>query len=214
MADLPERFPSPPSAIEHVARIIDDFIDHLQMIWAANAENGVVLTPGSRLAREIELALIRIIGATVAPEAVFSRIGTELNRFVHQVDRIANPLFHDILICCYRLMEGWDDQGMWNDIQSIEDSVRDAETYEERGLFRFGLPAQIDLELYHRMERTMIADHQLRMRIEAYVERLEDTIANLPAEDNDDDIVYGSEDDNDDDDDDVEMGDEDTVNPV
>ncbi|ESZ92788.1 hypothetical protein SBOR_6845 [Sclerotinia borealis F-4128] len=195
MAELPDQFPVPPSAVEAISAIIDEFIDKLQLIWAANAANRVVLRPGSRLAREIELALIRVIGATVAPEAVFNRIGVELNRFVHQVNRDVNPLFHDILLCCHHLMEGWNNQGIWDNIQPIEESTRDVEDLEERRRFRAsGPPTLGDLQIIKRMERTMVVDHQLRICIDAHIQRLEHTIANFQAADDDNNDMRGDDD--------------------
>ncbi|KAG4035784.1 hypothetical protein MFRU_001g05520 [Monilinia fructicola] len=188
MADLPNESPYPSSAIEAVAATIDEFIDQLQLTWAINSAKGVTLHPGSRLAREIELQLIRTVGITVAPEEIYNRIGMELNRLVHQVDRTANPLFHDILVCCYRLMEGWHDQGLFHGVQSIADSVRDAvELEQRRRVVAYGPPSVRDLQRIQRMERTMAVDHKLRGDIEAYIERLEAIIAGFPAEEENDD---------------------------
>ncbi|KAJ8071121.1 hypothetical protein OCU04_001461 [Sclerotinia nivalis] len=197
MAELPNRFPSPPSAMEIVNAIIDEFIDKLQFIWAVDAANGVVLTPRSRLACEIELALIRVISATVAPEVIFSRISNELNRLNNQVNRDVNPLFHDILLCCRDMMEQWNDEGWWDNLQSIEDSARDIEDMDERRSYgEYGPPTLDELQRLQRLERTMFTDHQLRIRIDAHARILEETIASMKAEENDHGSMSGLDDEN------------------
>ncbi|KAF7872146.1 hypothetical protein EAF04_003071 [Stromatinia cepivora] len=213
MAELPNRFPSPLSAMEIVTAIIDKFIDKLQLIWAVNATNGVVLTPRSRLACEIELALIHVISASVAPEAVFGRISNELNRFNNQVNRDANPLFHDILLCCRDMMEQWNDEGWWDNLQSIEDSARDTEDMDEiRRSGALGPPTLDDLQRLQRLERTMFTDHQLRIRIDAHAQILEETITRMKAEENDHGSMSGFDDENNNHGDNVDNGDEDSGN--
>ncbi|QSZ34171.1 hypothetical protein DSL72_005759 [Monilinia vaccinii-corymbosi] len=174
MPESLNQLPYSSSAIESVAATLDEFIDNLQL-----------LRPVSRFAREIERYLMRTIGVTVAPEAVYNRMGLELNRLAHRVDPVASPLFRDILICCRRLIEGLHGQGMFDEVQSIEDSVRDAmELEQQRRVVGYGmLNPLIDILRMERMERTMAIDHRLRGRVAAYIERLEAIIANLPAED-------------------------------
>ncbi|RAL62831.1 hypothetical protein DID88_004673 [Monilinia fructigena] len=184
MAELPNQSPYPSSAIEAVATTIDEFIDQLQLIWATNSAKGVTLLPGSRLAREIELHLIRTIGITVAPEEIYHRIGIELNRFVHQVDRIANTALPRYS-------------------RSIADSVRDSvELEQRRRVVAYGPPSLRDIERIQRMERTMAVDHKLRVGdVEDHIERLEAIIAGFPAEEENDDFIgidSGSIGDNDD----------------
>ncbi|CAD6443395.1 7a5027dc-b996-4c3d-a265-a5544382044a [Sclerotinia trifoliorum] len=216
MAELPNRLPSPPSATDIVDGIIDTFIDKLQLIWAENAAKGVVFTPRSRLALEIELALIRVVSATVAPEAVFTRISSELNYLNEKVKRDANPLLHDILLSCRDMMEQWKDEGWWEDLRSIEDSTRDTEDMGgRRNSGAYGTPTREELQRIQRLERTMFTDHQLRSRIDAHAQMLEESIARMKAEEND----HGSESGLDDEKknagdhgDDIDKGDEDSVN--
>ncbi|APA05926.1 predicted protein [Sclerotinia sclerotiorum 1980 UF-70] len=214
MAELPNRIPSPPSATEIVDSIIDKFIDKLQLMWAENAANGVVFTLRSRLACEIELTLIRVFSATLAPEAVFTRISSELNRLDDEVKLDANHLLHDILLFCRGMMEQWNDEGWWEDLRSMEDSARDIEDMgERRNCGAYGTPTPEKLQRIERLEKTMFTDHQLRSRIDAHAQILEESIARMKAEEDDHGSSSGLNDQkNDDHGDDVDKGDKDLGN--
>ncbi|KAF7898920.1 uncharacterized protein EAF01_008133 [Botrytis porri] len=181
MAQLSDGFPSPNNSLEIVTRTVDEFIDKLQVTWAVNAAKGLVeLKAGSLLCREIELALLRVIAQTVSPESVYVRIGNELNLFDRPAYRAANPLFHTILLCCYQMMQGWADEGWFENLPTIEQSLRDVVHMDARRLSgTFGLSTPMDLELYRSLEHTMYTDHCLRMRIDTQVEILEGIIARL-----------------------------------
>ncbi|TGO35308.1 hypothetical protein BHYA_0163g00230 [Botrytis hyacinthi] len=183
MPPLSDSSPSPNNSIEIVTRAIDGFMDKLQLTWAINAAKGLVeLKPDSLLCREIELALLRVIGQTVSPDKVYLRIGNELNLFDRPAYRAANPLFHTILLCCYQMMQGWADEGWFENIPTIEQSLRDVAYIDARRLAgATGLSTQRDFEAYRSLESTMYNDHRLRMRVDTQVEMLEGMIARMEA---------------------------------
>ncbi|TGO63703.1 hypothetical protein BCON_0011g00440 [Botryotinia convoluta] len=203
MAPLSDSFPSPNNSIEIVTETIDEFIDKLQLTWAVNAAKGLVeLKAGSLLCREIELALLRVIGQTVSPEKVYIRIGNELNLFDRPAYRAANPLFHTILLCCYQMMQGWADEGWFENIPTIEHSLRDVVHMDaRRHAGATGLSTRRDLEVYRSLENTMYTDHCLRMRVDTQVEILEGIIARMKAREShhgqNDDFEMGNREEND-----------------
>ncbi|KAF7922410.1 uncharacterized protein EAE97_011152 [Botrytis byssoidea] len=183
MPPLLDTSPSPNNSIEIVTRTINEFMDKLQLTWAINAAKGLVeLRPDSLLCREIELALLRVIGQTVSPDKVYLRIGNELNHFDRPAYRAANPLFHTILLCCYQMMQGWADEGWFENLPTIEQSLRDVAHLDARRLAgATGLSTQRDFEVYRSFENTMYTDHHLRMRVDTQVEMLEEMIARMKA---------------------------------
>ncbi|TGO24992.1 hypothetical protein BPAE_0090g00360 [Botrytis paeoniae] len=203
MPPLSDSFPSPNNSIEIVTGTIDEFIDKLQITWAVNAAKGLVeLKAGSLLCREIELALLRVIGQTVSPEKVYIRIGNELNLFDRPAYRAANPLFHTILLCCYQMMQGWADEGWFENLPTIEQSLRDVAHMDARRLAgATGMSTLRDLEVYRSLEHTMYTDHCLRMRVDTQVEILEEIIARMKAGESNhghiDDVEMGNRGEND-----------------
>ncbi|TGO13483.1 hypothetical protein BTUL_0069g00500 [Botrytis tulipae] len=183
MPPLSDSSPSPNNSIEIVTRTINEFMDKLQLTWAINAAKGLVeVRPESLLCREIELALLRVIGQTVSPDKVYLRIGNELNLFNRPAYRAANPLFHTILLCCYQMMQGWADEGWFESLPTIEQSLRDVAHLDARRLAgATGLSTQRDFEVYRSLENTMYTDHRLRMRVDTQVEMLEGMIARMKA---------------------------------
>ncbi|KAF7933309.1 hypothetical protein BELL_0539g00060 [Botrytis elliptica] len=202
MPPLSDSFPSPNNSIEIVTGTIDEFMDKLQITWAVNAAKGIVeLKPDSLLCREIELALLRVIGQTVSPDKVYVRIGNELNLFDRPAYRAANPLFHTILLCCYQMMQGWADEGWFENLPTIEQSLRDvAHMDARRPDGATGMPTLRDLEVYRSLEHTMYSDHYLRMRVDTQVEILEGIIARMKAVesnvDQNDEVEMGNRGDN------------------